>query len=231
MKLKIKYSVSFLALIFFLLFSIKSFSQYNYGIFNYYTAGVKVGYDLYSYNMDETRFVEHQVLPNYSMGISGGWYYKYWLELHMDILYANRDFTVNWLYPIDPSGLIPVSSDYKVAFLSFPMQARANFIYTRYFKMNVGLGIMPEFRVKQPREIVTYQNGKTLESYDSFLVKDFRKALFGFPASLHTKVNFNRHYSTELSVSYIWYIVKMNKVLMDGPGVGYYFNIAFYYDW
>lgn len=190
-----------------------------------------MGYDIYSYKMDPDRYVAHEVLPNYSLGVSGGWYYRYWLEFHMDIMYANRDFTVKWLYPEDPSGFVASSSKYKVAFISFPMQARANFLYTRYVKMNFGFGIMPEFRIRQPREIVTYQNGKVLESFDSYLVKDFRKALLGFPASLHTKFNFNRHYSSEISASYILYIVKMNKVLMNGPGKGYYFNIAFYYDW
>jgi hypothetical protein len=205
--------------------------QYNYGIFNYYTAGVKTGYDVYSYSMDPKRMVEHEILPNYSFGISGGWYYKYWLEFHLDILLANRDFTVKWLYPPDPVGKVAAYSKYKLYFLSFPMQARANFIYTRYFKMNVGLGIMPEFRVRPPHEIVTYQNGDTRESYDDFLVNDFNRALFGFPMSLHAKFNFNRHYSMELSASYIYYVVRMNTVLMDKPGKGYYFNLAFYYDW
>lgn len=206
-------------------------AQYNYGVFNYYTAGVKMGYDVYQYKMDSNRFVEHIVLPNYSFGISGGWYYKYWIELHMDILYANRDFTVKWLYPDDPNGFVPAKSRYKVKYLSFPMQARFNFIYTRYFKMNGGVGIMPEFRIRKPREIVTYQNGVENESFDDFLVNDFRKALFGFPLSVHSKINFNRHYSIELSASYIYYVVRMNKILMDKPGAGYYFNMAFYYDW
>jgi hypothetical protein len=226
-----KYLFFIFVLIFSILLSTKSFAQYNYGVYNYYTAGLKGGYDIYSYKMDPTRFVEHQVMPNYSVGISGGWYYRYWIEFHMDILLANRDFTVKWLYPEDPGSLVSAYSDYKVTFLSFPMQARANFVYTRHFKMNFGAGIMPEFRTKQPREIVTYQNGEVRESFDSFLVKDFRKALFGFPFTLNGKINFNRHYSTELSASYIWYVVKMNKVLMDKPGVGYYFNLAFYYDW
>ena len=206
-------------------------AQYNYGAFNYYTAGVKMGYEFYSYKMDASRHVAHKILPNYSFGVSGGWYYKYWLELHGDILFAKRDFTVEWLYPEDSQGFVPASSDYKLAFISVPLQARANFIYTRYFKMNIGVGIMPEFRVRPPREIVTYQNGLIQESFDSFLAKDFRKLLFGFPLSLHSKINFNRHYSTEISFNYMWYVVRMNKVLMDGPGTGYYFNLAFYYDW
>jgi hypothetical protein len=207
-------------------------AQYNYGVYNYYTLGVKMGYDVYSYKMDPERHVEHKVLPNYSFGVSGGWYYRYWLELHGDILYANRDFTVNWLYPLDPSSLrVPASSDYKLAFISIPLQARANFIYTRQFKMNFGVGIMPEFRVRPPREIVRYQNGYTEESFDSFLTGDFRRFLFGVPISLHTKINFDRHYSMEISMNYMWYLMRMNKVLMNGSGVGYYFNLAFYYDW
>jgi len=206
-------------------------AQYNYGVFNYYTAGVKMGYDVYQYKMDPNRFVEHLILPNYSFGISGGWYYKYFLELHMDILFANRDFTVKWLYPEDPGGLVPAQSKYKVNYLSFPMQARFNFIYSRYFKMNAGVGLMPEFRIRKPREIVTYQNGIEQESFDDFLVNDFRKMLFGLPLSIHAKINFDRHYSMEFSASYIQYMVAMNKILMEKPGAGYYFNMAFYYDW
>ncbi len=231
MKSPVRYTVLFLAFGLALLFVQKLDAQYNYGVFNYYTVGVKGGLDIYQYSMDPKRSVEYEMIPNYSFGVSGAWYYRYWLEFHMDIMFANRDFTVNWLYPPDPDGNVPASSRYKLNYLSFPMQARANFIYTRYFKMNVGLGIMPEFRVRPPREIVTYQNGITEESFDDFLVNDFHRALFGFPGSLHMKINFNRHFSTEISASYIFYVVKMNKILMDKPGKGYYFNLGFYYDW
>ncbi|MBN2745782.1 MAG: hypothetical protein JXR34_03575 [Bacteroidales bacterium] len=221
-------TLSFLTLV----FTFKPASgQYNYGVYNYYTAGLKMGYEMYSYKMDPSRNVKHEILPNYSFGITGGWYYRYWLEFHADILFTKRDLRVKWLYPADPFGTVPLYSDYKLAFITIPIQARANIIYTRNYKLNFGVGILPEFRFRPPREIVTYQNGVEAESFDSFLVKDFRRLLFGFPISLHNKINFNRHYSTEISFNYMWYVTKMNKVLMDGPGVGYYFNLAFYYDW
>jgi len=230
LKISLKHITIGFLLLFGILISNQIKSQYNYRVFNYFTAGVKGGYEIYHYNMDPKRSVEHVVLPNYSFGLTGGYYLRYFIEFHIDLLYANRDFTVKWLYPNDPIGDVPAQSTYKVNYLSFPMQARFNFVYTNWVKMNVGVGIMPEIRLK-PHEIVTFQNGKIAESFDDFLTKDFRRGLFAFPLSLHSKFSFNRHYSTEISANYFYYVVKMNKILMKSPGYGYSFFLSFYYDW
>ena len=144
--------------------------------------------------------------------------------------YAQRDLSVKWLYPADPDGRVPDKSLYKIGYLSFPMQVRANFLYQKYVKMNAGLGIMPEFRLR-PREIVTYQNGQVRESFDDYLNTDFRRALLAFPMSIQARFNFNRHYNVELSVNYLYYVVRMNKYLMDKPGYGFGVYLGFYYDW
>jgi len=221
---------NFIILFFLLFVGLQSNAQYNYGSYNYYTLGVKGGYDIYDYSFDESQQMAFLVQPNFNFGISGGLYLSYLLELHADFRYSIRNFDLKWDYPQDPTGQVPALSEYQMSYISVPIQLRINAIYAKWVKLNFGVGIMPDFRLR-PQETVTYQNGSTNESNKSYLTKNFTGVLVAVPLSANLKINFSRHVAIELSANYYYYLNKMHKDYMTKNGAGYGFNAGVFYDW
>jgi hypothetical protein len=226
-------SQRFTKVIFLFLFSLLStgaYAQYNYGAFNYYTLGVKAGYDIYSYSFDETQQMTYEVQPNFNFGVSGGLYLSYLLELHADFRYSIRNFNLKWDFPQDPTGQVPALSEYKMSYISVPVQLRLNAIYLKWVKLNIGVGLMPDFRLR-PQETVTYQNGSTSESNKTYLTKNFAPVLIAVPMSANLKINFSRHIAIEFSGNYYYYLNKMHTDFMTANGTAIGFNAGFFYDW
>jgi len=221
---------SFIVIFFILFYGLQSNAQYNYGAYNYYTLGVKGGYDVYDYSFDESRQMYHIVQPNFNFGISGGYYLTYLLELHADFRYSIRNFDLRWDFPEDPLGEVPAFSEYKLSYISVPIQLRINAIYARWVKVNVGAGLMPDFRLR-PYETVIYQNGNTNVSKHSYLTNNFTGVLVAIPLSVNLKINFSRHIAIEFSANYYYYLNKMHKDFMTKAGKAYGFNAGFFYDW
>ena len=221
---------SIVFIFFFMIAAFASNAQYNYGSFNYYTLGAKGGYDVYNYTFDEVQQMSYDIQPNFNFGISGGLYLSYLLELHADFRYSIRNFNLKWDYPIDPTGQVPAYSEYKMSYISVPVQLRFNAIYARWVKLNIGVGLMPDFRLR-PQETVTYQNGSTNESNKTYLTKNFTSVLVAVPMSANLKINFSRHTAIEFSANYYYYLNKMHKDYMTKNGTAFGFNVGFFYDW
>lgn len=214
----------------FMVLAMGSFAQYNYGSYNYYTLGVKAGYDVYNYSFDETQQMTYDMQPNFNFGVSGGLYLSYLLELHADFRYSIRNFNLKWDFPQDPTGQVPQYSEYKMSYISVPMQLRFNALYMKWVKLNVGIGLMPDFRLR-PQETVTYQNGNINESNQTHLTKNFSSVLVAVPMSVNLKINFSRHMAIEFSGNYYYYLNKMHKDYMTKNGTGFGLNAGFFYDW
>ena len=200
-------------LLFIILFSVnRSFSQYNYNKFNYYTVGAKLGPDFYFYDMDENKNGTFDNTINYSIGVSGGYYFSWLFEFHGAVYYSNRNFGIDWSYPGIPVGpddpKVLTRSEYKMSYINFPLEARFNLLYLNWMKLNVGTGIMPDFRFK-PRETQYYNDGDIVESEQYWQTKDFTRVLFAIPVSLNFKFYYDRHISIEASCSYYQYINRM----------------------
>ena len=207
-----------------------SYAQYNYGAYNYYTLGFKAGYDIASYSFDEAQQMTYIQQPNLNFGVSGGYYISYLLELHADFRYSIRNFDLEWNYPADPTGQVPALSEYKISYISVPVQLRLNALYLRWVKLNIGAGLMPDFRLR-PSETVTYQNGNVSESNKSWLTKGFSGVMVSVPLSAHLKINLSRHFAIEASATYYYYLTKMHQDYMTKPGTTIGFNAGFFYDW
>ena len=208
----------------------KAGAQYYYASYNYYTVGFKGGYDVYSYDFDPGQNVSYEAQPNFSLGVTGAYYATFLIELHADLAYSTRNFNVRWHLPDDPEGMVPALSEYKLAYIRVPLQARINAIYLNWVKLNLGAGIMPEFRLR-PQEKVTYQNGSTSESQDAWLTKNFTSVLVAVPFSANLKINFSRHVAMELSAYYYLYLNEMHKEFMLKPGSAYGFYAGMFYEW
>lgn len=217
-------------ILFFLIISTTASAQYYYASYNYYTLGVKGGYDMYNYSFDKTQQISYEMMPNFSFGVSGGLYLSYLFELHADLRYSIRNFNIRWDYPQDPTGLVPARSEYKLSYVQIPIQGRINALYFNWFKMNIGIGIMPEIRLR-PSETVTYQNGTTNESEDAWLTKNFTSVLVAVPISANFKFNLSRHVAIEASANYYYYLNKMHSDYLTKPGYAFGFYAGVFYDW
>lgn len=211
--------------------SFYSFGQYNYGRFNYYTAGASFSYDMYNYEFNSSQNVTHKQVMNYTINTSFGYYFTYLIEFHGGLQFSQRNLIMDWHYPVDSSDLfVPDETLYKLKYISIPLDARINALYGRYVKLSASVGIQPEFRLR-PREIVTYQNDYTAENFLTYTTKDFRKAQFAFPLGLHLKVNFNRNFTAEISGRYLFYMNKINKVYSAKNHQALNLSVGFFYDW
>lgn len=217
-------------LLFFLIVSSAASAQYYYASYNYYTIGVKGGYDVYNYSLDKSEQISYEMQPNFSVGASGGLYLSYLFELHADLRYSMRNFNIRWDFPQDPTGQVPARSEYKLSYIQLPIQARINALYFNWFKMNIGVGIMPEVRLR-PGETVTYQNGTTSKSEDSYLTKNFSTVLVAIPISANFKFNLSRHVAIEVSANYYYYLNEMHTDYMTKPGTAFGIYTGVYYDW
>ncbi len=217
-------------ILFFLIISINVSAQYHYASYNYYTLGVKGGYDIYNYSFDNSQHISYEMRPNFSFGVSGGLYLSYLFELHADLRYSIRNFNILWDYPHDPSGMIPALSEYQLSYIQVPIQARINALYFNWVKLNIGVGLMPEFRLR-PGETITYQNGSTSESQKTWLTKNFSSVLLAVPISANLKFNLSRHVAIEISANYYYYFNKMHTEYMTKPGSAFGFYTGMYYDW
>ena len=218
-----------------ILFSVSSaFSQYNYNKFNYYTVGLKLGPDFYFYNMDENKNGTFDNNFDYSIGVSGGYYFSWLIEFHGAAYYSNRNFAIDWHYPGIPVGpndpKVLTRSEYRISYLNFPLEARFNVLYLNWMKLNVGTGIMPDFRFK-PRETQYYNNGDIVDSDQYWQTKDFTRLLIAIPFSLNFKFYFERHISMEVSGSYYLYLNRMQEDFLTKPGSAVATRLAVYYEW
>lgn len=221
----------FLLILVILVISLSGHSQYHYGKFNYYSAGIKTSYDMYYYKFSELQNVTHTQLPNFTISATGAYYFTYLIEFHGGLRYSFRNLIMDWQFPQDPNDLfVPEQTKYKIAYIGLPMDARFNVIYGLYVKTSISLGFLPEFRTR-PREIVTYQNKITEENFHTFNTKDFSKFLFAFPVGVHTKIHFSRNFTMELSANYLQYLNKFNKTYSEKAAHAYSFSLGFYYDW
>jgi hypothetical protein len=210
--------------------ALQGLAQYNYGKYNYYTIGGRLTYDVYNFTEKNEVNAEMEVKPGFSFGVSGGYYATYLMELHAGFRYSFHDLNIDWLLPPNANPLAVKRSEYKLRYISMPMQVRINVIYQRHVKFNLGAGLMPEFRLK-PRETVTFVSNETMLTEDIHTTKEFRKVLVAAPLSAHMKINIDRHSAFELSGSYYYYLGKLMPNIMEKNGTAYSFTLAFMYDW
>jgi hypothetical protein len=219
-----------LLLLIFVVSGLSVSAQYYYASYNYYTIGLKGGYDNYTYTFDENQSINYEAQPNFSIGVTGGYYISWLFEAHADLRYSTRNFNIRWSYPLDPQGAVPALSEYQLAYIQVPIQGRINAVYTNWVKLSLGTGLLTEFRLR-PQERVTYQNGSISESQKSWLTKDFTAVLVGIPFSANLKINLSRHVALEFSGYYYLYLNKMHQVYMTKPGSSLGFYGGVFYEW
>lgn len=215
-------------LIFVLVFTANA--QRGYASYNYFSAGMKSGIDIFNYKIDPNQQAE--LTSQLNLGFSGSfaYYYSWLFEFHGDFMISSRSFELKWNYPIDPQGLAPAFSVHRVPYVSFPMQARINALYFDRFKLNIGAGIMPEFRLR-PKEVITYQNGAEEQSYQSRLSNNFNAILFAFPFSANLKIYLSKNYALEASANYLLYMNKLNSVYLSEPSPALSYRLGLFYEW
>jgi len=202
--------------------------QYNYNKYNYYVLGVHFGNDIYQYNFDESKKMIEKPQFNYSFGISGAYYYSYLIEFHGSLNFSSRNLKLNWNYPTSPDALS--TSFYKLRYINIPLEARINALYLQWMKLNVGAGIMFDFRLI-PKEFLTYQDGSEKESIKYWRSKKFTKVLVAMPLSLNWKIYINRHYTVQLSGYYYLYVNRMHREYLSSPAKATAARLGVYYEW
>lgn len=204
-------------------------AQANYGRYNYYTAGVRFTYDMFNYN--ELSKVNANVIAqnNFSYGITAGYFVSYILEIHGGLRYAHRDVNVSWLLPTfaDPNTI--KKSAYRLRYVSVPIEVRLNVATTKHFKMNIGVGLMPEFR-RRPQETVTYVSNRVEITEDIHTTKEFKKVLLAAPLNIYWKFNIDRHYAIEIAGGVNYYINNFMPNYLDKHTFSYTGSIGFMYD-
>ncbi len=210
------------------MFGLLAKGQYNYNKYNYYALGFHLGQDIYNYNFDEAKKMTEDQQFNYSFGITGGYYYNWLIEFHGAINFSSRNLLLNWDYPSSPDAL--KSSFYKLRYINLPFEARFNVLYLQWMKLNVGAGLMFDFRFR-PKEFLTYQDGSEVESIKYWNTKKFSRVLVAFPLSLNWKIYINRNYTIQLSGSYYLYANRMHKEYLAKPATAYITRLGVFYEW
>ena len=206
------------------------YAQPRYGKYNYYSAGARFTYDMYNYSELSGRNVDIRVRPAFSLGASAGYYASYLIELHGGYRVSWHKVDMDWILPDNPHSNAVDYSKYNLTYISVPLQARINVIYLRQFKLNIGAGLMPEYRIRQS-ETVTYANGLEFDTEDIHTTKEFRKWLVATPLSMHMKFNLNRHFAIELGGYFNYYLNRMIPNYMNKNGYTYSVSLGFYWDW
>ncbi len=212
----------------FLLSFISLKAQYHYSKFNYYSLGLSVGPDLYSYSFDEAKSITNDKKFNYTIGVSGAYYATWIFEIHASINYSSRNMTLLWDFPADSNAL--AKSEYKLSYLNIPIELRANILYLNWMKFNLGIGIMPDFRFR-PQETLTFQDGESRVSVKFWGSKNFAPFLFAFPFSANFRFYINRHITVGIGASYYLYVNKMHTDYLSSPANALVIRSGFYYDW
>ena len=202
--------------------------QYHYSKFNYYSLGLSFGPDMYSYSFDAAKNITNDDKFNYTIGLSGAYFATWIFEVHASLNYSSRNMTLLWDYPEDPNAI--AKSEYKLNYLNIPIELRVNALYLNWMKLNLGVGIMPDFRFK-PKEILTYQDGNTQESIKFWGTKNFAPFLFAFPFSANLRFYLNRHYTIGFGASYYLYVNKMHTNYLTSPANAVTIRAGLYYDW
>lgn len=212
---------------------IASYGQYNYNKYNYYSVGVKLGPDFYSYTIDDGKNADIVPEFNFSLGVSGAYYVTWNFEVHAAIYYSRRKFAIDWNYPGISIGLDPkvrVRSDHYMNYINIPIEARINALYLSWMKLNFGVGIMPDFRFK-PREKTTYNTGDIVDSDQYWGSKHFTRILIAFPLSMNLKFYLSRHITIEASAYYYLYVNRMHKKYLTKPGNAIAPRLGVFYEW
>jgi hypothetical protein len=207
-----------------------AYSQHGYAHFNYYSVGGKLGYDYYNLTLD--KYLNGTVNSQSSFNISAsGAYYATWLfEFHGDVRFSYRSLNFNWTNPKDPEGLAIQSSSYGIGYFSIPFEARINAVYSNAVKLNFGIGLMPELRLR-PHEEVVYQNGSTIVSEDIWQTKGFRVLALGAPLTAELKFYLSKHYTISTSLTYIQYLTNLHKYYFSSKPSALEFRAGFFYEW
>ena len=222
-------------LFFFLVFSASiAFSQYNYNKYNYYSVGVKLGPDFYSYKMDDNKNGDFDPVFNYSIGVAGEYYFSWLIEFHGSVNYSSRNFAIDWYYPNIPVGPddpeVLIRTEHSMSYINIPLEARFNVLYLNWLKVNIGAGFMTDWRFK-PGETQYYNNGKIIDSEQYWQTKDFTRVLVSFPVSLNLKFYIDRHSCVEVSTAYYFYVNRMQSDYLSKPANAITPRVAFYYEW
>ena len=202
--------------------------QYNYSKFNYYSLGLRLGPDMFSYDLDEVKNITKDDNFNFTIGVEGAYFITWLFELHASINWSSRNMTLLWNYPTDPDAL--AKSEYKLNYLNVPIEIRFNALYLNWMKLNIGAGIMPDFRFR-PKEFLTYQDGRVDESIKFWSTKNFTSVLFAFPLSVNATIYINRHYNIALGVGYNVYVNKIHKDYLVSPANSLIIRAGMSYDW
>ncbi len=209
-------------------------AQYNYSKFNYYAVGVKLGGDIYNYKMDPAKNGSFDRMFNYTVGVSGAYYYSWIFEFHGSVNYSDRRFAIDWEYPlnsVEPGDLRTlIRSEYRMKYINIPLEARVNALYLGWMKLNFGVGIMPDFRFK-PNETQYYNDGDIIESEQYWRAKKFTRLLIAFPITGNIKFYLDRHFTIEFSAAYYIYANRMQKEFLSKPANAIIPRVAMYYEW
>jgi|GEM_PF-2506318 hypothetical protein len=203
-------------------------AQYHRKKFNYYTIGVKLGPDFINYKIDPNKNFSDIPKLNFSVGVSGGYYYYWLLEFHGALLYSSRNWYLDWTLSENPEAID--ETKYVLQYISLPLEARYNVLYLNEWKVSVGTGIFFDFRLK-PKEYKFYNDGSFQESVKYWNSKNFTKILVGLPLTLNIKFYLDRHNTIELGGAYNLYFNRMHKDYLLKPGSSYTARLAFYYEW
>jgi hypothetical protein len=203
-------------------------AQYNYNKFNYYSLGIKAGPDFYTHTLDPNKKMTIDPTFNMSVGISGAYYVVWYFEVHGSIQYSSRNISFIHTLSTNPDALF--LSEYKISYLNIPLEGRFNVLYNNIVKLNLGIGLMPDFRFR-PKEFLTYNDGQRIESIKYWSSKNYTKVLFAFPASAHAKFYLDRHYTLEVGGTYYFYMNRMHKEFFTQPSNGLAIRLGVFYEW
>ncbi len=203
-------------------------AQFNYNKYNYYSLGVHLGPDFYNYSFDKAKKLTESPQFNYSFGVSGAYYYNWLIEFHGSVNFSSRNLSLNWSFPDSSDAL--KNSYYVLRYINIPLEITVNALYLDWMKLNFGVGVMPDFRIR-PREFLTYNNGQVSESVKYWNSKKFTSVLVAFPLSMNLKFYINRHYTIQLSAVYLIYANEMHREYMTKSATAINSRLGVYYEW
>ncbi|MFO8053711.1 MAG: outer membrane beta-barrel protein [Bacteroidales bacterium] len=206
---------------------------HGYAKIMYYGLGVKYGIQYMDYNMRYEKD-NYTFKPGFShyFSVSGEYFIEYNLNLRADIQYSHRKVFLDHEYgkDVDPeSNLLPEKVDWTIGYITIPIRANYNFLYTQHLKMYVAGGIAPEFKTHD-MESVTYLSGRTEDHFNLLYSRRFNKVNLGGSLSAGFKYNPSAHFGIELEGGLMQYVGAVNADYSKGPPRAYYIEGGVFYD-